>query len=78
MSIDGAVSDENHAGDGQGHHRKRQHQSDDDNLERVMAITGADVDFAIGVVQGMAAPQYRNGVQQPVHPIPLQIKDQHA
>jgi hypothetical protein len=42
-----------------------------------MTITGADIDFAIGVVQGMAAPQDRNGVQQPVHPIPLQIEDKH-
>ena len=57
--------------------RKRQHQSDDGNLERVMAITGADIDLAIGVVQRVAAPQERNAVQQPMHPIPLQIEDQH-
>ena len=54
--VNGAVSDENHAGDCQGHGRKRQHQSDDDKLERVMAVTGADIDLAIGVVQRMAAP----------------------
>ena len=76
--VDSAVGYENHAGDGKGHHRKRQHQSDDDKLERVMAVTGADIDFAIGVVQRMAAPQDRNDVQQPMHPIPLQVEDQNA
>src|SRR4051794_40173463 len=76
--INGPVRDNNRARNFQGHDRKRQNKSDDGNLKWMVTVTGANIKLAVGVMQCMAAPQDWNAVQQPMHPISLQIEDQHA